>query len=179
MIELNPKFHIVDFKNIDEKFTEMINEFKPINMNFSIEKYFGKGLGSSSSIKDLFNDSLISERKDFQGIYIFFKDNQPFYVGISRNVITRIIQHVKGNNHFSSSLCYRLGANLYKKEMGVAHSGGRAGLDFKKYCEPGKAALIKCNVAFYKVDDFLELYLFEVYVAMKLGTLNYNLFETH
>ena len=68
MIELNPKFHIVDFKNIDEKFTEMINEFKPINMNFSIEKYFGKGLGSSSSIKYLFNDSLISERKDFQGI---------------------------------------------------------------------------------------------------------------
>lgn len=179
MIELNPKFHTIDFKNIDEKFTEMFNDFSPVNSNFSIENYFGEGLGLSTSLKTLLANSLIYEPEDFQGIYVFFKDNHPFYVGISRHVIKRITQHVKGKNHFSSSLCYRLGANLYEKEMGVVHSGGRAGLDFKKYCDPGKAALMKCNVAFYKVEDFLELYLFEVYVAMKLGTLHYNLFETH
>lgn len=57
--------------------------------------------------------------------------------------------------------------------------GGRAGLDFVKYGEPAKKELMKCEFNFIAMPNDLELYLFEVYVSMELGTLHYNSFCTH
>ena len=178
MIELKPMFHAVDFKDLDKKFKSMLTEFSPIGKSVTIKEYFGEGIGIATALKYFANNGILEEGKDFQGIYVFSKEKTPFYVGISQHVIERITQHVKGKNHFSSSFCYRLGANVFKQKHGYSHEGGRKGLPFGEYVEPTKKQLIDCQVAFYKVEDSLELYLFEVYVAMKFGTLYYNSFKT-
>jgi len=178
MIELDQKFHPTDFKELDKEFSRKHEKFLS-QEKCLIKKYFGEGIGLATALKKLSEEKLITDAKDFQGIYVFSTNDTPFYVGISQHVIERIGQHVKGKNHFSSSFCYRLGANVYLKEHGVCHEGGRKGLDFLKYVEPTKIQLMNCEVAFYEVEDCLELYLFEVYLAMELGTLYYNTFKTH
>lgn len=179
MIKLNLIHHSIDFKYLNKKFTSTLKKFDPLTKAILIEQYFGNGIGLKGSMSLLANEEIIPSNSDFQGIYVFSKDSIPFYVGISQHVIERIHQHVKGKDHFSSSFCYRLGRETHFTEHGRHHEGGRAKLDFKKYVEPHKQELMKCNVAFFQMDDCLELYLFEVFVAMKLGTLHYNSFKTH
>src|SRR5690242_1142584 len=45
-------------------------------------------------------------RGEFSGAYVFCDKGTPFYVGISRKVISRIRQHVFTESHFSASLAY-------------------------------------------------------------------------
>src|SRR5687767_6266457 len=42
--------------------------------------------------------------KDFSGCYLLLEAGKPLYVGISRKVISRLRQHVKGRDHYSASL---------------------------------------------------------------------------
>ena len=41
---------------------------------------------------------------DFSGCYVLVEKSIPFYVGISRKVVSRLTQHVKGKTHFDASL---------------------------------------------------------------------------
>lgn len=179
MIKLESQFHELDFKSFDLKFSNMLKEFSPVKNSISISSYFGEGQGIASCKRNLFENKIILNLEDFSGVYVFLKDKVPFYVGISQHVIERIIQHLKGKNHFSSSLCYKLGADHFIKVNGKPHAGGRKGLPFNEYGELAKKELMLCDVSFYKVECSIELYLFEVYLALKLGTLNYNSFKTH
>ena len=179
MIELKPVFHEIDFKDLNKRFNHLFQQFSPIKNYFSIEDYFGAGKGLVTATRSLANDEYIEKEEDFQGIYVFSKNKKPFYVGMSQHVIERIIQHVKGKSHFTSSFCYKLGANEHIRQKGHTHEGGRGGLGFDEYVEPYKKELMKCQAAIFEVENCLELYLFEVFVAMKLGTLHYNLFKTH
>ncbi len=167
------------FEDLPKEFENQFRLFDPVNNSVSVKKYFGEGMGIANALFQLNSANIINSEKDFKGIYVFLKSGKPFYIGISKNVIRRIIQHVKGTSHFTSSLCYKLGADRHVKLNGEKHSGGRKGLDFPKYAEPAKKELIQCNIAMFPVKEDIELYLFEVFVAMKLGTLNYNEFKTH
>lgn len=44
--------------------------------------------------------------RDFSGCYTLLEDQRPAYVGISRNVLGRVRQHVLGRSHFDASLAY-------------------------------------------------------------------------
>jgi predicted GIY-YIG superfamily endonuclease len=179
MIRIQRQFHNSSFVELIPSFTSLLTEWKPLENNFPIKDYFGTGLGKVGALSALKESGLIADKKDFRGIYVFIKSGIPFYVGISQNVIGRILQHVKGSSHFTSSLCYKLGTIKHLEEMGKKHDGGRKGLDFMKYAEPAKKELITCNIATLPIKNDLELYLFEVYVSMELGTLYYNEFKTH
>ena len=53
----------------------------------------------------------LERSQDFQGCYVFIDEEKtPVYVGISRSVVQRLIQHVKGKTHFDASLAYRMAA---------------------------------------------------------------------
>ncbi len=47
---------------------------------------------------------LIGIKDNFPGCYVLMRGSRPFYVGISRGVAKRIIQHIKGRTHFDASL---------------------------------------------------------------------------
>lgn len=179
MISLKQKFHTRSFPELVPVFEGWLKKWQPLKNNLPIAEILGPNIGVRGALK-IINERHSSELDDdFSGAYIFLKDGLPFYVGISKKVLNRIKQHIKGKDHFKSSLCYRMGAKEFFRIHGVKHTGGRAGLDFLKYGAPFREKLAKCNVAFFIVESSLELYLFEVFVAMKLGTLKYNKFKTH
>lgn len=182
----------------EKTFSEIIGDFDskllkhdPIENSFAIEKYFGNGSGHVSATNKLTIDKKISAdwlreyktkkgkiKKDFKGVYVFIHGDMPIYVGISKGVIGRIFQHLKGHNHNTSTLAYNIGLIRYAILNGEDYSGGRKDFNFKSEVEPVKRFLLKQKIAFLPVENDEELYLFEVYIAMKLQCW-LNRFETH
>ncbi len=179
------------FEDLIKGFDKKLADFNPIVNCFEIEKYFGAGNGPSTTIKKLLCDRKIEPtwlreymtkkgktKNDFKGIYVFIHDKTPIYVGISKGVIGRILQHTKGHSHNTSTLAYNIGLIRYNIINRVEYSGGRKELNFETEVAPVKEFLMKQKIAFLPINNNEELYLFEIYVAMKLQTW-LNKFETH
>jgi hypothetical protein len=148
----------------------------------------------------LFKDLRIGERLDFAagkrwssepqkkhvfpGCYVFIEDSTPIYVGISRNVLNRIGNHVKGKTQLSASFAYRIAADQQQDPGGLA-TVAMKDKDSALYrlFEEMKRRITEMNVAFIPVDIEsdcgISLYMFEPYAAAKLGTLKWNKFTTH
>ena len=178
MINCTPKEYDLSFIEIVNGFDKLYKKFDPVKNRFKISHYFEYGKGVKYAAKNLHLDGYIKRPLDFQGLYIIFKGKIPFYVGISRQVLTRLNQHVKGESHYTSTLAYWLGRGYCETIEGREYSGRRDDLDFKKYVVPAKKELLNQNGAVIPISNSEELYLFEVYCAMQLGT-HYNKFETH
>ena len=108
---------------------------------------------------------------------MFVDEATPVYVGISRSVVQRLIQHVKGRTHFDATLAYRMAAFDYSHDM----SRGEAmeDKDFLRCFNEAKQRLASMKVAFVEVKNDLELHVFEVYCSMELDTAQWNSFKTH
>ena len=119
----------------------------------------------------------IGEPDDFSGCYVFVKNTSPFYVGISRGVIARVRQHVRGTTHSDASLAY----NLAKRNAThkVTRTAAMKTRTFAQAFKEAKQFLTGCKVAFVKIENPLKLYLFEAYCAMELNTFECNTFRTH
>lgn len=182
-----PKSFEEIIRNLEKKF----NEFNPIQNSSPIEPYFGQGRGEETAKKLLIKDGKIKsewlrpystkegkEKIDFRGLYIFVYDTIPIYAGISKGVIGRVYQHLKGRKHFSASLAFKIGLLKYEFENGSPYLGKRADLDFIRNVEPIQRFLMNQKIALLSIENIEELYLFEIYCSMKLGTW-LNDFETH
>jgi len=178
MIITKPKHHIRQFEDLTPLFNAWYKEWSPLVNNFPLKGLSDARVGRRQAISKL-TTAGYAEGEDFKGIYVFLKKGKPFYTGISRTVIKRLCQHIKGRDHFSASLCYRIGIDLHKKEKGETYTGKRSLFPFDEYGRQAQRMLSGCSVAIKQIDDDLELYIFEAYVSMKLGTLNYNSFKTH
>ena len=130
-----------------------------------------KGMGKKSILKSL------NKSSDFPGCYVLLEENKPIYVGISRSIVQRLSQHVKGTTHFDASLAYRIASQitLHGNQRNVAMTDP----DFKNEFENAKNYLKSLKVAFIQIQNDLEIYLFEAYCAMKLDTARWNTFKTH
>lgn len=121
---------------------------------------------------------------DFSGCYVFIKGQKPFYVGISQHVIERLVSHIGGNHHNTATLAYNMAKQTYLHEkkidkMDKKRDDAMNDHNFKKHFIAAKNLLSESKVAYVKIDNPLELYLFEVYAAMKLNTCEFNTFKTH
>ena len=118
------------------------------------------------------------ERKaDFSGCYVFIDHDNPVYVGISRNVLKRLVQHLNFNSHFSASLVYRMASQGYSHEM--KRDQAMKDNQFRTMFFSAQRRLREMKVAFIEVHNDLELYVFEVFSAMNLNTDIWNTFRTH
>lgn len=181
----------LSFTEITQGFEAKFSDFDPLNNCFKISDYFGPESGQVSTTKKLLKDGRIKEnwlenyqtkkgktKNDFKGIYIFINDTTPFYVGISKGVIGRIFQHVKGHNHNTSTLAYNIGLRGHELLTGQKHQGQRKELNFKTEVAPVKEFLLKQKIAFLNIKNDEELYLFEIFCSMQLRT-PLNTFHTH
>lgn len=115
--------------------------------------------------------------RDFSGCYLLLDEMAPIYVGISRSVITRLRQHFMGRTHFDASLAYAIAqhrlptAGKRSEVMGVPA--------FRATFSQAQAYLRGLMVSFVEIENPLELYVFEAYAAMELGTDQWNTFRTH
>jgi predicted GIY-YIG superfamily endonuclease len=130
-----------------------------------------RGVGTRTILRQL------GRHDDFSGCYVLLREDKPFYVGISRSVVSRLSQHGKGKTHFDASLAYRMAC----AKMPHAKTRGEAMKDraFYRVFSEAQELLRASKVAFIEIRNPLELYLFEAYCAMELDTCEWNTFRTH
>jgi hypothetical protein len=121
--------------------------------------------------------SKITRTADFPGCYVFIDEGKPIYVGISRGVVKRLVQHLNFESHFTASLVYRMATDDFPHEM--KRDQAMKDEQFRQIFLSAQGRLRQTSVAFVEVGNDLELYLFEVYAAMRLDTDTWNTFRTH
>jgi hypothetical protein len=145
----------------------------------------------SSSLRDTWPASLFSRAGfgskaiakhlrfsgDFSGCYVLTEPGKPIYVGISRNVLARVRQHMLGKTHFDASLAYAMAQR--NCPTNVERSAAMESELFKTAFWEAQAYLRTLNVAAVQIVNPLELYVFEAFAAMSLGTSEWNTFRTH
>jgi hypothetical protein len=114
---------------------------------------------------------------DFSGCYVLVDGDTPIYVGISRKVLNRLRQHVRGRTHFDASLAYAIAQRREPTEG--SRGEAMATPKFRTAFDEAQGYLRGLSVAFVAIANPLELYLFEAYAAMSLRTHQWNSFRTH
>lgn len=119
--------------------------------------------------------------KDPPGCYVLIDHGKPVYVGISKHVLTRLIEHVRGTDHFTATLVYRIAKSRHPH--GKTAADAMSDKEFRTRFEEARAHLLGMHAAFVEIENPLELYIFEAYCAMELDTGfdvgGWNTFETH
>lgn len=114
---------------------------------------------------------------DFSGCYTLLEDQRSVYVGISRGVLERVRQHMLGRSHFDASLAYLIAQR--RRPTKGKRAANMEIADFRVAFDEAQAYLRRLNVAAVRIDNPLELHVFEAYAAMALGTSEWNTFRTH
>lgn len=181
------------FSSIVNKFEDKLASFDPVNNCIEIEKYFipSAGNGLVAIRKKLLTDNIFKSediytyktkgeknKTDVKELYVFVHENEPIYVGISRGLIHRTLQHLRGKSHNTSTLAYNIGLIRHEILQGEKYTGRRKEFDFSSNVTPAKDFLFKQKIAFLPIENSEELYLFEIFCAMRLGCW-LNKFETH
>lgn len=114
---------------------------------------------------------------DFSGCYVLIDRGTPIYVGISRGVISRLRQHVRGQTHFDASLAYRIAC--VRHEHNLTRAAAMDLDEFRVQFQLSQEYLRSLQVAFVEIENPLELYVFEAFAALELDTGEWNTFATH
>ncbi|MEX2672876.1 MAG: hypothetical protein WD294_12295 [Phycisphaeraceae bacterium] len=114
---------------------------------------------------------------DFQGCYVLIGEGTPCYIGISRSVLSRLRQHVRGRSHCDASLAYRMACNGDNHNMRRAEAMKTEW--FRKRFDKAQKRIQRMDAAFVEITNHLELHVFEAYAAMELKTAKWNTFRTH
>ncbi len=118
---------------------------------------------------------------DPMGCYVLLDSGKPVYVGISRGVIKRLMDHVRGGDHFTATLAYRIASTRHPH--GTTASLAMQAPEFRARFDESRSYLLSLDVAFVEIGNPLELYVFEPYCAMELDTSfdagGWNTFITH
>lgn len=119
------------------------------------------------------------------GLYAFFENGQPIYVGISgkNRMKKRIMGHGrKSGGHNSATFAFniakkdagRLGINIKEKRSVLEEKP-----EFAEIYDRAKDRVSKMLVKCVEINDPNYRALFEIYAALALNTMEYNSFETH
>lgn len=110
--------------------------------------------------------------KDISGVYILFDKDIPVYVGISKQIIKRIKQHMKGKRHNESTVAYI----IYSKRF--PHTAERAKSEYDQHRDEIQKEMILWDIKIILEDDPYAMDFLEKYFAIKLQT-KWNTFSTH
>lgn len=159
-----------DFNKYTEKFKEYINKLEKDKI--SAQDIIEPGVGVKTFIK---NKKL---KGDFKGLYALWENDEVVYVGISKNVIARLYDHIKSSTHYTATFAVK----IMKTDNG--YDGSRSDITSKEIKEVIDDRISEMDISYVKLGESddekfdTELYLFEVYAAIYYQT-KYNTFETH
>ena len=137
---------------------------------YPMAEFGRKGIGPKTMLRRL------GHSEDFAGCYVLLDQDKAVYVGISRTVVQRLLQHVKGKTHNNASLAYRIASKKYPLDLN--RNEAMKVPAFRAEFDKAKDHLKSLQVAFVPIDNAVELHLFEVYCAMELDA-ELNTFRTH
>jgi hypothetical protein len=119
----------------------------------------------------------LARKSDFSGCYVLIENSKPIYVGISRSILARLRQHFTGKTHFDASLAYAIAQR--RRPTKGKRSEVMNTPEFKKAFASAQSNLCSVQISFVQIENPLELYLFEAFAAIELGTHEWNTFRTH
>ena len=120
-----------------------------------------------------------------KGIYVLFENSKPIYVGRSNNIKQRLSGHCsQGSDRFSATFAFRLAIKAYERKFrkstkGILRKDLETDQDFTIMFKDAKTRVAEMGVKAIDIDDPITQAIFEVYAAMKLGTLEFNSFDNH
>lgn len=166
--------------NCIHSYEKLSNEILPsyfleLTENMKTPKSAADFVGYKSATKEVLKKA--ERTVDFPGCYVFIDNLKPIYVGISRNIIKRLTQHLNHDSHFSASLVYKMATEDFPHEM--KRDQAMRDEQFRDVFLHNQSRLQNMKVAYIQIQNDLELYLFEVYASMKLDTDTWNTFRTH
>jgi uncharacterized protein (UPF0297 family) len=118
-----------------------------------------------------------------KGVYVFYENGQPTYVGRSNNVRRRIQQHGRpSSGHNIAPFAFNLAKDILTKNEQLTGNETREELEqlpeFIESFSLQKQRVANMEVRVVSISDQIEQTLFEVYAALSLDT-KYNDFATH
>lgn len=150
-------------------FDEVISQMKPLMDKLLSGPALGRGQLTSIPRK---------------GIYVFYEDGKPIYVGRSNRMKERIQEHGRNSSkHESATFAFNLAlehlgafsghdANNTRKEIQEDPS-------FERVFAEQKARVRNMQVRVVEIEDQILQTIFEVYAVIHLGTGAHNSFDTH
>jgi hypothetical protein len=143
------------------KFKEIIDQFPRLMEELTISPFITK-----SDLKDL----------PEHGIYVFYENGIPMYVGRSERLKSRLKEHSQqSSGHTSATFAFNI-AKQDAKESGIDINKPRRDLErnpqFAQKYKDAKDRVSKMQIKAIEIDDPVEQTLFEVYAALELGTNN-------
>jgi len=117
-----------------------------------------------------------------KGVYVFFENNKPIYVGRSNRMKKRIKEHSQVSSQYSATLALRIAKQdiliLQKKRRKQTNEQLMKNSVFREKFEAAKDRIARTKIRFIEVKDQDEQALFEIYAALVLDT-ELNDFSTH
>ena len=117
-----------------------------------------------------------------KGIYVFYENECPIYVGRSNRIKERLLEHSRpSSTHTSATFAFNLAKKAaIEKEIDV-NNKARVHLEndsvFSSLYFEAKERVSRMSIKVIQIDDPIIQTIFEVYVSVKLDTLND--FDTH
>lgn len=117
-----------------------------------------------------------------KGIYVFYENDKPIYVGRTNRMKHRILEHGrKSSTHNSAPFAFSI-AKKNAEESGIKVNMSRKELEnnsnFAKIFFKAKERVSKMHVRVIEIDDQIIQTIFEVYASLELET-EFNDFGTH
>ena len=118
-----------------------------------------------------------------RGIYVFYEDGKPIYVGRSRHLRSRLLEHSRTSSmHNAATFAFILAKERAVDRKLTFSSMKRESLQhdpvFSKLYTEAKERVAKMKVRVVQVEKPVEQTIFEVYAALELHT-PYNNFDNH
>jgi len=118
-----------------------------------------------------------------KGVYVFFEDNRPIYVGRSDRLKKRLKEHSQRSSvHNSATLAFKIAkqntSTLHKKEKKQTNEQLMKNRDFVEEFEAAKDRIARAEIRFIEIEDQIEQAIFEIYASLALDT-ELNDFGTH
>ena len=117
-----------------------------------------------------------------KGIYVFYENEFPIYVGRSNRIKQRLLEHSRpSSTHTSATFAFNLAKEAAKEKKIDVNNKDRVHLEtdsvFSNLYLEAKERVSKMSIKVIKIDDPILQTIFEVYASVKLNTLND--FDTH
>ena len=119
------------------------------------------------------------------GVYVFYENNKPIYVGRSNNVKGRLLQHGReSSGHNQATFAFILAKEQMKvdkeahKKAQITRKELEGAPGFEQEFSEQRIRVRKMKIRLIEIDDQTTQALFEIYAALVLET-PYNDFGTH
>ncbi len=147
---------------MNERFEELVHRM-PLRLRSLLER------------PPIARDDIGTTQMPKKGIYVFFENSKPIYVGRSNRLKQRIKEHSQtSSDRYSATLALKIA----KRNTSDMRRNGRKQTNeqlmknsvFRKEFEAAKDRIARAKIRFIEIEDQDEQAMFEIYATLKLDT---------